>query len=68
MRRLQNQIRLVVSCGLGALFLAESFNPDLWRPNNASLSPLAHLCIGIFGLLWFIQTFAIQRTLRKPTP
>jgi hypothetical protein len=54
MRRLQNQIRLVVSYGLGAFFVAESFNPNFWRPNIESLVPFVHLFVGLFGVMWFI--------------
>jgi hypothetical protein len=65
MRRLQNQIRLVVSYGLGAFFVAESFNPTFWRPNIESLVPFVHLFVGLFGVMWFIQAAAIQRRFRK---
>ena len=49
MRRLQNQIRLVVSYGLGAFFIAESLNPNFWRPIIESRAPLVHLFDGLFG-------------------
>jgi hypothetical protein len=65
MRRLQNQIRLVVSYGLGAFFVAESFNPNFWRPNIESLGPLVHLFVGLFGVLWFIQAATLHRQLLK---
>ena len=65
MRRLQNQIRLVVSYGLGAFFVAESFNPNFWRPNIESLVPFVQLLVGLFGVIWFIQAVAIQRQFKK---
>ena len=65
MRRFQNQIRLVVSYGLGAFFVAESFNPNLWRPNIESLVPLVHLFVGLFGVMWFIQAAVIHRQFGK---
>ena len=65
MRRFQNQIRLVVSYGLGAFFVAEYFNPNLWRPNIESLVPLVHLFVGLFGVMWFIQAAVIHRQFGK---
>ena len=65
MRRLQNQIRLIVCYGLGAFFTAESFNPNFWRPNIESLAPFVRLFVGLFGVLWFIQAAAIHRQFRK---
>jgi hypothetical protein len=65
MSRLQNQIRLIVSYGMGTLFVAESLNPNFWRPHIESLAPLVHACVGLFGLMWFVQAVAIQRQLRK---
>jgi hypothetical protein len=65
MRGLQNRIRLVVSFGLGSFFVAESFNPDFWRPDIGSLSPFVHLFVGLFGVLWFAQAAIIHRQLRK---
>jgi hypothetical protein len=64
MRRLQNKIRLVVSYALGAFFVAESVNPNFWRPNIGSLIPLVHVLVGFFGVIWFIQAVAIQRQFR----
>ena len=61
MSRLQNQIRLIVAYGMGAFFVAESLNPDSWRPQIASLGPIVHLFLGLFGLLWFVQAVAIHR-------
>jgi hypothetical protein len=68
MRGLQNQIRLVVSYGLGAFFLVESFNPDFWRPNIESLVPFVHLFVGLFGVMWFVQAAAIHRQFKKQDP
>jgi hypothetical protein len=65
MRRVQSQIRLSVSYGLGAFFVVESFNPDFWRPHIESLALPVHVFIGLFGLMWFVQAVAIQRQLRK---
>jgi hypothetical protein len=65
MRRLQNRIRLVVAYVLGAFFVAESFNPNFWRPNIESLVPFVHLFVGLFGVMWFIQAAAIHRQFRK---
>jgi hypothetical protein len=65
MRRLQNQIRLVVSYGMGAFFVAEAFKPNFWRPNIESLVPIVHLLVGLFGVIWFIQAAAIQRQFKK---
>jgi hypothetical protein len=65
MRRLQNQIRLVVSYALGAFFVAESFNPNFWRPNIESLIPFVRLSVGLFGVLWFIQAAVIQKQFRN---
>jgi len=65
MSRFQSHIRLVVSCTLGAFFVAESFNPGFWRPHIESLAPLVHWSIGLFGIMWFIQAAAIHRQLRK---
>lgn len=65
MSRLQNQIRLIVSYGLAPFFVAESFNPNFWRPHIESLASLVHLSVGLFGLLWFVQAVAIHRQLRK---
>ena len=65
MSRLQSQIRLIVSYGLGAFFLAESLNPNFWRPHIQSLSPLIHVFVAIFGLMWLVQAVVIHRQLRK---
>jgi hypothetical protein len=65
MRRLQNQIRLVISCGLGAFFVAESFNPHFWRPNIESLVPIVRISVGLFGVMWLIQAIVIHSQLRK---
>jgi len=65
MSRLQNQIRLIVSYGLGAFFVAESFNPNYWRPHIESLVLPVHLFIGLFGLVWLVQAVAIHNQLSK---
>jgi len=65
MSRLQGQLRLIVSCGLGVFFVAESMNPNFWRPHIESLAPFVHWSIGLFGLMWFVQAIAIHRQLRK---
>jgi hypothetical protein len=65
MRRLQNQIRLVVSYGLGAFFMAESFNPNFWRPIIESRALFVHLFVGLFGVMWFIQAAIIHSQLSK---
>lgn len=65
MARLQAQIRLAVSHGMGAFFVAESLNPDFWRPNIQSMSQFVHLFIGLFGLMWLVQAVAIHRKFRK---
>lgn len=65
MSRLQNQIRLIVSYGLAAFFVAESFNPNFWRPHNESLVPLVRVSVGLFGLLWLVQAILIHRQLRN---
>jgi hypothetical protein len=65
MRRLQNQIRLIVSYGLGTFLMAESFNPNFWRPNIESPAPFVRLFVGLFGVMWFIQAAAIHRQFRK---
>jgi hypothetical protein len=65
MSRLQNQIRLIVSYGLAAISVAESFNPNFWRPHIESLSSLVHASVGLFGLLWLVQALVIHRQLRK---
>jgi hypothetical protein len=65
MRRLQNQIRLVVSYGLGGFFVAESFNANFWRPNIVSFAPIAPSLVGLFGVMWFIQAIVIHRQLGK---
>ena len=65
MRRLQNQIRLVVSYGLGAFFIAESLNPNFWRPIIESRAPLVHLFDGLFGVMWLIQAAILHTQLRK---
>ena len=67
MSRLQNQVRLLVAYGLGAFFVAESFNSNFWRPHLASLSPAVRVSVGLFGLLWIIQAIVIHRSLRKQT-
>lgn len=65
MRRLQTQIRLIVSYGLGAFFVAEAFNPNFWRPHIESLALPVHLFIGVFGLMWLVQAEAIHKQLTK---
>ena len=65
MSRLQSQIRLVVAYGLGAFFVTKSFNPGFWRPHVESLSPVVHLFIGLFGLMWLVQAVVIHKQLRK---
>lgn len=59
MRKLQNQMRLLASYGLGAFFVAESFNPHFWRPSIESLVPIVRLSVGVFGVIWFIQAIFI---------
>ncbi len=65
MKRLQSQIRLIVSYGLGAFFVVESFNPDFWRPHIESLALPVHVFICLFGLMWLVQAAALHRQLRK---
>jgi hypothetical protein len=65
MSRLQNQIRLIVSYGLGAFVVAELFNPNFWRPHIDSLFSIVHVSVGLFGLLWLVQALVIHRQLRK---
>jgi hypothetical protein len=65
MSRVQAQIRLIVSYGLAAFFVAESFNPNFWRPHIEWLAPFVHVSIGLFGLMWIVQAVAIHRQLRK---
>ena len=64
MNKFQPQIRLIVSCAMGAFFVIESFNPDFWRPHLESLATVVHLFIGLFGLAWLIQAVFIFRQLR----
>jgi hypothetical protein len=65
MSRLQSQVRLGIAYGLGAFFVAESFNPSFWQPHIESLVPIVHLFLGLFGLMWFVQAVIIHRQLRK---
>lgn len=65
MNRLQSQIRLIISYGLGGFFVVESFNPDFWRPHIESLALPVHLAVGLFGLMWFVQAVVIHRQLKK---
>jgi hypothetical protein len=65
MGRVQGQIRLLVAYGPGAFFVAESFNPDFWRPHIESRALPVHLAVGMFGLMWFVQALVIHRQLRS---
>ena len=56
-------LRLFVAYGMGMLSLAESVNPNFLRMNIASLNPLIHLFVAIFGVAWFIQAAFLHRQL-----
>ena len=58
-------LRLLVAYGMGILSLAESFNPDFLRTNNASLNPFVHLFVALFGAAWFVQAAFLHRQIRN---
>lgn len=58
-------LRLFVAYGMGMFFLAESFNPNFWRPNIVSLVPFVRLFVALFGVAWFIQAAFLHRQLRS---
>ena len=58
-------LRLVVAYGMGAFFLAESFNPDFWRPHIAAWEPFVRLSVALFGAAWLIQAVVLHRQFRN---
>jgi hypothetical protein len=58
-------LRLFVAYGMGMFFLAESFNPNFWRPNIVSWVPFVRLFVALFGVAWFIQAAFLHRQLRS---
>jgi len=63
-RRRLLQFRLTISTAAGVFFLAESLNPSFLHPAVPSHAPFVHVCIGIFGAAWLLQSLVLIRQLQ----